>query len=616
MAASNYLKRPLQSAERDLTDVRNKIRQEESNLSELKAGDIYKQPGQEGLLRNISARESKIAELRKTESLYQGLFNYVKSGDFVAGSGNARDLYNRLGEAGQAKYLGTPVKIASDRLAVDAMGQSILPSSPAAVRANEQEAAAYQAAGTPAPLPIAPPTPTPVDNVVNAEEFVNEPSSVTVGGTPNLQTGKASPLFVSGQDLYYIPSGGNTPVKISGPSELQNLASAGLIEVGGTRLPLNQAGTFLSGQTQPAPTASGTGFLENVGVTRPGPYESLLRSTQAPLLGADAEVRSAQEAIKGFEPADLGNFREQLQRKSGLDDLLDEISSVDSKIAELVGVERRLPETTLAAAQNTEITQAVLDRQRTIELEKLSRAVAPLTDLKKVLGDDLSRREKLIDDSVQLKKEADAFKLQQLGFALDFAVQNRSISADRAESMFNAAVDDFNLSVKTAEARRKEELDALKDQQKAMADFYEAQGYVIDPVTGELAPTLELSKFRKSSSGSGSGGAGAVTDEVIAWAEAVQNGLPISQVKSGLEAAVTNYIASQTNVAGPTMSGLSIGERAKAALNKISGGGLNTQTAQDLSDDIAGGATLEQLYGAYPEVSKSLIDSAYKAANP
>lgn len=482
----------------------------------------------------------------------------------------------------------------------EAGGQSLINEKQAGLFTPEQ-AAKFQELQ---PKPVTA-TPTPVDNVVDAEEFVNEPNDVTVGATPNLQVGKASPIFVSGQDLYYIPAGGNQPVKISGPSELQNLASAGMIEVGGKRLPLDQAGTFLGGQTEAAPGAAGAGFLETVGG---GTVTSLTEKMLAETADTDKAVADAQARILSFQPTDLSTFRDQLQTRSKVDDLLDEMASLDSKIAELVGIERRIPETTLAAAQNTEITQAVLDRQRTIELDKLGRALAPLTDLKTVLNADLTRREKLIDDSLELKKEADAFKLQQLGFALDFAVQNRSIDGDRAEAMFNAAVEDFNAKVKAAEDARKEALTAQKDQAKAMADFYEAQGYVIDPVTGELAPTLALAKFRSSGSGSGGSGAGgAATEEVIAAARSVLTGLPISQIPQDLRSAVVNYIESQTRVEGPTFSGMTVAEEAQTALGRLGGNEAVDAAAAAAYAQETPDVTFADLKTLFPAVDDSTL---------
>ncbi len=173
----------------------------------------------------------------------------------------------------QAKQTGTtfaePIKTASGF--IPAMSPTDpRANTPAALRAQGQETAAYAAVGknpdgTPMKAPPPPPTPTPIDNVVNAEQFVNEPSTVSVGGTHPLATGTKSPIFVQGQDLYYIPAGGTAPVKISGPAELSNLAASGAIEVNGQRQALTNASTFLNGQTPVAAPAGGSDFLSTIG---------------------------------------------------------------------------------------------------------------------------------------------------------------------------------------------------------------------------------------------------------------------------------------------------------------------------------------------------------------
>jgi hypothetical protein len=367
--------------------------------------------------------------------------------------------------------------------------------------------------------------PTPLDNVIPAADFVKEPE-VTVGGTPNIMSGAPSPIFVGedGTSLFFIPPGTNQPQKISDPAQLQQLAQQGLIQVNQQRMPLAEAGQFLQNQTAggqaPAPGAGGaTGSPESTpngllgGIPSPGSTDEpggaqglFQKYVGQPIAAFNEQIQAAQNEILGFSFSDFGEFRRSLEQTSGVNNILNELAVVDMNLAELLDIERRVPATTLERARGTEITQGTLDRQRTIELGKLAAATAPLTDLKRVLGDDLDRRTDLIDESVDLQKEMEGHKLETLGYALDFAVQNQSVASTMATNMFNAAISDFEYGQNLLEQKRKEARDDAQRNQDLMIDFYKAQGFVIDPMTGELAETLDRQiKLNKAASGGGGG---------------------------------------------------------------------------------------------------------------
>jgi len=61
----------------------------------------------------------------------------------------------------------------------------------------------------------------------------------------------------------------------------------------------------------------------------------------------------------------------------------------------------------------------------------------------------------------------------------------------------------INNLIKTYEDLKKDEADSEKAKKKEKADFQKAQGYVIDPKTGELVKTLERERFEKPTGGGG-----------------------------------------------------------------------------------------------------------------
>ena len=359
-------------------------------------------------------------------------------------------------------------------------------------------------------------TPTQVDNVINAEDFVNGGTKATVGGTPQLQVGKQSPIFFDPSNptaLFYIPAGSSTPVKITDPNQLQSLAQAGAIEVNKPRLPLSQTQSFL---TSPTPTSTSS---SSAGST-PGPVPSdnaisgvfgkMADQYNAALKPIQDQVMQAENNVLSYNPTDMVSLRKNLEASSGLNKTMDELATIDKSLADLLSIERRVPQTTLDAIQGTEVTQGILDRQRQIELKKLADTAAPLADVKSALEADLKRRNDLIDKTITLQKEADSFKLTQLGNALDFAVANNKIAADRAEVIFNAAVKDYELALNSADEQKKNSIDAAKEYAKQLADYYAKFGKVINPITGQV-------ETYKAGSGTG-GGSGASASQISQWA--------------------------------------------------------------------------------------------------
>lgn len=424
----------------------------------------------------------------------------------------------------------------------------------------------------PAKVPVTA-TPSTIDNVIDARDFVEAGQNIEVGGVPTLQGGIKSPLFFDPANpsaLYYIPPGSTSPIRISNPDELQALAQQGLIEVNGTRLPTDQASSWLQGQQVPAPAgttpSAGTSPIPG-GAMSPlqpiGAVSTLAAQTLAALQPFADQIQKLQTDYIGFKPTDLSAFRTGLEKASGLDAILNELVNVDTSLAEIIGIQRRVPETTLARAQGTEIAQSTLDRQRTIELQKLSAAAAPLVDLKNVLQQDLERRMELIDEAVDIQREADGFKLEQLGRALDFAVSNQSLAAQQAEFMFNAAVSDYESNLAQQAAAAQLEQDRIEYENKLMTDFYEATGYAVNPLTGEISPTLAMLKHLSAGSGGSGGGGGSSggsmydlsSTEMGALASLIEGDAILNQFGQATRDAlipVLSDMSDQVNVYGPS----------------------------------------------------------------
>ena len=416
-------------------------------------------------------------------------------------------------------------------------------------------------------------TPTQVDNVINAEDFVNGGTKATVGGTPQLQVGKQSPIFFDPSNptaLFYIPAGSSTPVKITDPNQLQSLAQAGAIEVNKPRLPLSQTQSFLTSPTPTSTSGSSAG-------STPGPVPSdnaisgvfgkMADQYNTALKPIQDQVMQAENNVLAYNPTDMVSLRQKLEASSGLNKTMDQLATIDKSLADILSIERRVPQTTLDAIQGTEVTQGILDRQRQIELKKLADTAAPLADVKSALEADLKRRNDLIDKTITLQKEADSFKLTQLGNALDFAVANNKIAADRAEVIFNAAVKDYELALKSADEQKQAATTAAKDYNKQLADYYAKFGKVINPITGQV----ETYKASTTTSGAG-------ISNVEQAVSAILNGLSPTSIPEKLRLQALNLVGQMTtsgptpiNIgAGPFGLGKTVQEAALAALSNLS----------------------------------------------
>lgn len=335
------------------------------------------------------------------------------------------------------------------------------------------------------------PKATTIDNNVDGRAFVESPTAVSVGGTANNQGTTPSPVFVGpdGTSLYYIPSGTNQPQKITDPAQLQNLVGSGAVAPGdqSTYKPLASAQDWLTSQHPSSQTSTGAGLKTD-----------LAMQEQAALEPARSEVHQMEQYILDFDRTDYNKLRSDSEKSLGIDGIMNELSTVDRSLADLLNVQDRVPQTTLDAAKGTFVTQGVLDRQRTNILQQLAATSAPLSRLKSVLQDDLTRREKLIDDAVATAKESDSFKLQKLGYALDYATTNLSMETSKAEAIFNAAVSDYEDKQKALDDAAKQKKADEKDYQKQLTDYYAAKGYLVNPTTGELEVKPVKSSSKKT----------------------------------------------------------------------------------------------------------------------
>ncbi len=351
-------------------------------------------------------------------------------------------------------------------------------------------------------------TPTTIDNTIDARAFAETPTTTEVGGTPNLQTGTTSPVFVGedGTSLYYIPAGSNQPTKISSPEQLQQLVASGVVAAGdqSTYQSLASADQFLASQTIGGEDSTGTGV-----------YEGLQNQLDASLQPYRDAITSMQSSILGFEQSDYDALRESAENAYGIDEILDQLTTVDKQLADLLNIEDRVPETTLAAAQGTEVSQGVLDRQRANILGELARTAAPLSRLKSVLADDYDRRSALVDKAVDIQKEADSFKLQKLGYALDYAVSNFKMAQDQAQSIFDAATKDYEMRLEAIDKAASEKKASDKEYMKQLEDYYEAHGYILNPMTGEF----EVKPVK-----GGGPGAGAISTDARRWVDQIVAG--------------------------------------------------------------------------------------------
>lgn len=346
---------------------------------------------------------------------------------------------------------------------------------------------------------VAPPrVATTLTNEIDARDFAEQEPEISVGDVANNAGTSASPVFMGpdGRALYYIPAGTNQPARITDPAQLETLVKSGAVAPGdaSTYKKLSEANDWLAGQEG--------GAVEETVVSEGGNMDLANQFNEALEPYRDAVTKMQQEVL-GFDQSDYQEIREAAEQKTGLDDIMDSMSRTNSALADLLSIQDRVPQTTLAAIQGTSVTQGVLDRQRANILGDLATAIAPLERVKTALQSDYDARVKLVDDAVQSQKDADSFKLQKLGYALDYATSNYTMAADQAQVIFDAASKDYENRVKAAEQAAKDQKEALKEQNKAMADFYESQGYVIDPETGELAETLALKNYRKGGSGGG-----------------------------------------------------------------------------------------------------------------
>ena len=360
------------------------------------------------------------------------------------------------------------------------------------------------------------PKATTIDNNVDGRAFVEHATDVSVGGTANNQGTMPSPVFVGpdGTSLYYIPSGTNQPQKITDPAQLQNLVGSGAVAPGdqSTYKPLASAKDWLTSQHPSSQTSTSTSDMTG------GANVDMAQKFNDALAPYRDAITTMQQDVLNFNTSDYKAVRDAEMKNEGLDQIMDSMSRNNAALADLLSIQDRVPQTTLAAAQGTSITQGVLDRQRTNVLKDLAAAEAPIERMNTALQADYDARIKLVDDAVQNQKDADSFKLQKLGYALDYATANYTMAHDQAQTIYDAAAKDYENRVKAAETAAKDQKDALDAQQKAIADFYKEQGYVIDPTTGELAPTLALRNFQKS----GSGGSGKTTAQE--YANSILNG--------------------------------------------------------------------------------------------
>lgn len=340
---------------------------------------------------------------------------------------------------------------------------------------------------------VAPPrVATTIDNTVDARAFAEQEPDITVGDVANNAGTSASPVFMGpdGKALYYIPAGTNQPARITDPAQLETLVKSGAVAPGdaSTYKKLSEANDWLAGQEG----------AKELGITgADGPRSAMTSEMQTALAPAYQAIYEMEQNILDFERTDYGELREGAEKKLGIDGILDELSSVDKSLADLLNIQDRVPQTTLDAAKGTYVTQAVLDRQRTNILQQLAETSAPLSRLKSVLQDDLERREELIDEAVATAKESDAFKLQKLGYALDYATTNLGFAQDRAESILNAAVADYEERQKSIEQAAKDKKESDKEYRKEMISYYDKKGYLVNPDTGEI----EVKPAKASSAG-------------------------------------------------------------------------------------------------------------------
>lgn len=311
-------------------------------------------------------------------------------------------------------------------------------------------------------------------------------------------------------------------------------------------------------ETTPPPEAGSAGTAEtpqntvktggDVNGGGGGPMTKLLASTQEILAPQLEQIKNAQKQLLSFQPTDLVDFKKQLEQESGLDMILNQLSNVDKNIAEVVDLSRKVPEDTLSRAEGTQITADVLNRQRSNELEKLSRTGADLSIIKQTLQEDLSRREDLIDQALILKKDAEDFKFKQLGNALDFMLQNFSISQDQAQQVFSAAVQDYELSLSFAEKQAEASKEAERSRQKQIEDYFNAFGLVYDPFSGQVVSVPKKEKTNSSSTIN--------AKDVNEWISFISNGYgSINNVPQKLRPAVANAIEIGTQIQGPSLSG-------------------------------------------------------------
>ena len=397
---------------------------------------------------------------------------------------------------------------------------------------------------------------------------------VLAGGFADVQTA------LSNQNLRQAGSTPSVQTPINNVIDASRFVTGRGATVGGTTPVIPQTTT----------PQTGTSFLSNIPPIGQVSsfFQDIVSTPTSPFI---ANIQKAQQQIQSFQPTDISSLRSKLSATSGIDKILNELSNTDTQIAEIVGLQRRVPATTLQRAQGTEINQAILDRQRGIELQKLSDTLAPVTDLKKVLELDLARRQDLINQLVQDTKDSEAQKLQLLGTALDFATQNYKIASDQAESYFNAAIKDYELALNQAEKEANALSKAQEAQSKAIQDFYKAQGYVIDPRTGDLVADLELKRFLKEKT-SGTGGTITGTSSLIKAVEAVAMGMPLSgisqtqknpTIKQQVVQALSDIARTGTypGFTGPIRV---TKEQAQAALNRISGTEESDTSNESLAD--------------------------------
>lgn len=309
------------------------------------------------------------------------------------------------------------------------------------------------------PSPTATPTATQVTSAVT-----DKAGAPTATQTPNPPTTAVATTDQSA-----------AATQIRNIDELNSLTKLGLTEGDITRQgsaiflkPGITAESLQARSTKPA-TATNPSAVTDVATVTPTSQAELLTDTG----------KSGFDAFKDIAP-DRAKILEETFQQLGLTGAEKLYGQVGEKANEVGNALEALPKTIQERTQNVGVTQNQLNRLVATEAEPIAQALKDLLTSRSLLGDQL------------------AFGMQQA----EFNAQGQEANFDRYNDLLsssglalNPQTGKVGESYQAEQNRLTQERNLAADEQARLDNFNQAQGYVQNPETGQLAPTFARTQW-------------------------------------------------------------------------------------------------------------------------